>query len=103
MVPYNEALELFENIKDVNVENLSESASLIIFKIVDNYGASNVLILENLTGLTFSSKENLYDYFRKTLKITEKDIQSFAASQLMDLLSNTAESGLTDELKNLFS
>ena len=103
---YKKAKETFENIGNADPANLEETASLLVFSIVDNYGPSNVFVLENLTGLKFHNKEGLYDYFSKGLTLEEKDIGVLALSQLAESVKRNGaldNSDVLDAFKEVFN
>jgi len=102
---YKKAKETFENIGNADPANLEETASLLVFSIVDNYGPSNVFVLENLTGLKFHNKEDLYDYFSKGLTLEEKDIGVLALSQLAESVKRNGDldSDTLDAFKEAFN
>jgi hypothetical protein len=99
---YNKAKETSENVKDADPANVEQTASILIYTIADNYGPSNVFVLENLTGLKFPNKESLYDYFSKALTIEEKDIGVLALSQLAESIKRSNPDNTIDALKEAF-
>jgi hypothetical protein len=100
---YNKAKELYENSNKVDPSNAKESASIIIYSSVKDFGPTNVLLLENLTGLEFKSKEELYEYFQKSLTLTKEDIPRFALTQMAELLAAKSSINTKEDLLNEFS
>jgi len=81
MKTYNEIKEILENTKnDITKFDTSDpqvTKSFIIYQITNKYSKLNIKVLENLTGLTFNTKEQLYDYFKINLKIDDITEWSF--------------------------
>ncbi len=100
---FKEAEELYENAQNVDPENKDETVAILVYRTVIDTNPVNVLFLENLTGLDFSSKENLYDYYVSNLTIDDEFIAKTALFQLMQGLEPSTEEELLDNLKGLFS
>jgi len=90
MKTYNEIKEIVEksknDISEFDAASPEIAKSYIIYQITEKYGILNTKVLENLTGLTFNTNENLYNYFKINLKIDNISEWSFCI--IKDILND---------------
>jgi len=83
---FTEAKEMFNNITSIDPNNENDTATLIIYNTVANSQMTDVVFLENLTGLDLGTKEKLYDYYSKALVIDLEFMDKVIRAQLIDEL-----------------
>ena len=77
-------------VQDYNPD-ISNILSHFFLMKAQKYNSSDLMLLENLTGLNLSTEEKLYDYFKAGIKFTEKDTLRFGVELSLELVQDLKE------------
>jgi len=101
---YDEATKIIESkngISNIDTDDTNSIIALILVLSVESFNAVSVNILESLTGLDFSTKKDLYNYFSRTITFTNYDIAKYSMLLFVSLESDDSDNSSNESQINM--
>ena len=88
----------FEDREEIRklAEDRDMAASIILYRTAQTFNVQQALVLENLIGIPFDTKKDIYDYLTKTVKIDKEFLGQMSFCFLMDSFLENIEKVTTE-------